>query len=178
MLDRIVGVLRLDVDTFEEIEHDPAALTEAAIVVVVVALLSGVGSGIGASNFITGFISTLIWAFIGWFVWAGLTYVIGTSFFDAQADLGEMLRVLGYAQAPSALGLLTFIPCVGAIIALVAWIWALAAAFIAVRQGLDIDNVKTAVTVIIGWLVVFVGSLLIGLFVGGVSLGLSALTGG
>ena len=178
MLDRVMGVLRLDVNTFEEIEHDPAALTEAAIVVAVVALLSALGRGLGADNFITAFISTLVWAFIGWFVWAAITYFVGTSLFQGQADMGEMLRVLGYAQAPSALGFLSFIPCVGAIIALVAWIWALAAAFVAVRQGLDIDNVKTAVTVIVGWLVVFVGSLLIGLFVGGVSLGLSALTGG
>ena len=178
MVDRILGVLRLDIATYEAIEHDPDALTEAAIIVAVVALLSGVGSAIGSDNFVLGFLSTLIWAFVGWFIWAGVTYWVGTSLFEGQADLGEMLRVLGYAQVPGILRVLTFIPCLGWIIGIVAWIWSLAAAFIAVRQGLDVDNTKALLTVLIGWFIVFIGSLLIGIFVGGVSLGLGALTGG
>lgn len=177
MLDRIMGVLRLNVLTFEEIEHDQSATAEAAIIVVVVALLSGIGGAIEAPNFITAFLATLVWAFVGWFVWAAVTYFVGTSLFGGQADMGEMLRVLGYAQAPQALRVLTFIPCIGFLIAIIVWIWSLAAAFIAVRQGLDVDNVKALLTVLIGWLVVFVGSLLIGLFFGGVSLGLGTLTG-
>lgn len=178
MLDRIMGVLRLDVNTYEEIEHDPNALTEAAIIVTVVALFSGLGSAFGADNFIVGFLTTVLWAFIGWFIWAAVTYWVGTSFFEGQADLAEMLRVLGYAQAPGILRVLTFIPCFGWIIGLIAWIWSLVTAFIAVRQGLDVDNTKALLTVLIGWFVVFLGSAIIGIFFGGISLGLSALTGG
>jgi hypothetical protein len=178
MIDRIIGVLRLDVNTYETIEHDPEALTEAAIIVAVVALLSGLGSAIGADNFIVGFLSTMLWAFIGWFIWAGVTYWVGTSLFEGEADLNEMLRVLGYAQAPGILRVLTFIPCVGWIIGLVAWIWSLVTAFIAVRQGLDVDNSKALLTVLVGWFVVFIGSLVIGIFFGGIALGLGALTGG
>lgn len=177
MVDRIIGVLRLDVGTYEAIEHDQNALSEAAIIVAVVALLSGVGSGIGSDNFIVGFLSTLLWAFIGWFIWAAVTYWVGTSLFEGKADLGEMLRVLGYAQAPGILRLFTFIPCIGWIIGIFAWIWSLVTAFMAVRQGLDVDNSKALLTVLVGWFVVFLGSLLIGIFVGGVSLGLGALTG-
>jgi hypothetical protein len=70
---------------------------------------------------------------------------------------------LGFAQVPQVLGI---IPCVGIIGA----IWALVTGFIAVRQGLDLDNTKAAITVVIGWLIVFVGSLLIG--------GATALVGG
>ena len=178
MLDRIMGVLRLDVNTYEEIEHDPDALTEAAIVVAVVALLSGLGLAFAADNFIVGFLTTVLWAFIGWFIWAAVTYWVGTSLFEGQADLGEMLRVIGYAQAPGILRVLTFIPCLGWIIGIVAWIWSLATAFIAIRQGLDVDNTKALLTVLIGWFVVFLGSLIIGFFFGGIELGLSALTGG
>jgi hypothetical protein len=177
MIDRIMGVLRLDVATFEAIEADKSAITEAAIIVAVVALLSAIGQSIGAANFVTSFLATVVWAFVGWFLWAGVTYFVGTALFGGQADLGEMLRVLGYAQAPRILSVLTFIPCLGAIIGVIVWIWALLAAFIAVRQGLDIDNVKALLTVIVGWLVVFLGSALIGLLLGGVNLGLNALTG-
>lgn len=177
LVDRVMGVLRLDADTFEEIEHDPNALSEAAIVVTVVALLSAIGQGIGASNFIPAFLSSLVWAYIGWFIWAVVTYFVGTSLFQGKADIPEMLRVLGYAQAPRVVGILSFIPCVGFLIAILAWVWALVAAFIAVRQGLDVDNVQAAITVLVGWFVIFVGSLLIGVLLGGVSLGLGALTG-
>ncbi len=40
----------------------------------------------------------LVAALVGWFVWALLTFVIGTKLLpekDTQADLGQMLRVLG-----------------------------------------------------------------------------------
>lgn len=177
MLDRIMGVLRLNVATFEEIEHDQSAISEAAIIVAVVALLSGIGQALAADTFITSFLATLVWAFVGWFLWAAVTYFVGTSLFGGQADMGEMLRVLGYAQAPQILRVLTFIPCIGFIIGIIVWLWSLAAAFIAVRQGLDVDNVKALLTVLIGWIVVVAGSILIGLFFGGVSLGLGTLTG-
>jgi hypothetical protein len=157
----------LDVNTYEEIEHDENATSQAAIIVAIVALLNAIGSGIVASmtegSFITSFLLILVWTFIGWGIWAGVTYFIGTTFFGGRATMGEMLRVLGFAQVPQVLGI---IPCVGIIGA----IWALVTGFIAVRQGLDLDNTKAAITVVIGWLIVFVGSLLIG--------GATALVGG
>lgn len=177
LVDRIMGVLRLDVATYEEIEADESAITEAAIIVAVVALLNGVGSSIGSGSFIATFLSTVVWAFVGWFIWAGVTFWIGTNIFEGKADMGEMLRVLGYAQVPRVLAVLGFIPCLGWIISLGAGIWALVTGFIAVRQGLDIDNTQALITVIIGWAIVIVGSIIIGVFVGGASLGLGALTG-
>jgi hypothetical protein len=177
MIDRIMGVLKLDVATFEEIEHDQSALSEAAIIVAVVALLTGIGEGIGATNFVTAFLAALVWAFVGWIIWAAVTYFVGTSLFGGQADMGEMLRVLGYAQAPRVLGILSGIPCVGLIIGVIVWVWSLAAAFIAIRQGLDIDNIKALLTVAVGWLVVFIGSFVISLIMGGAAAGISALTG-
>jgi hypothetical protein len=59
--------------------------------------------------------------------------------------------VIGFAQLPL---LLSIIPCIGSVIG---GIWALIAGFIAVRQGLDLDNTKTFLTVVIGfvgWVVV------------------------
>ena len=88
-----------------------------------------------------------------------------------------MMRVIGFAQAPQALNLLRFIPILGGIIGFVAGIWSLVAAFIAVRQGLDIDNTKAAITVIIGWIVVFVGSLIVVGLVAGLAIFGGAVAG-
>jgi Uncharacterized protein conserved in archaea len=45
-----------------------------------------------------------------WVVWSAVTYWIETSLFEGKADLGEMLRVVGFAQAPL---ILAIIPCLG-----------------------------------------------------------------
>jgi hypothetical protein len=162
MFNRIIGVFKLDVRTFEEIEHDESATGQAAMVVALVALLAGVGSGLGAQigegSFLRSFLFTLIWAFVGWFLWSAVSYFVGTNLFGGQATMGEMLRVIGYAQAPQLLGI---IPCLGG---LVGAIWALIAGFIAIRQGLDLDNTKAFLTALIGFGVLAVGYIIIGLF--------------
>jgi len=166
MFNRILGVLKLDVNTFEDIEHDPNATSQAAIVVSLVAVLAALGSGFGASigggNFFTNFITSLVWTFIAWFLWSLVTYFVGTALFGGQATLDEMLRVIGFAYAPQ---FLAIIPCIGGIIGL---IWSLIAGFIAVRQGLDLDNMKAFFTIVLGFIVVVIGNAIIAAIFGGI----------
>lgn len=105
--------------------------------------------------------AALVSAFVGWLIWSALTYWIGTSLFDGTADLGEMLRVIGFAYAPQALAI---IPCLGA---LVGGLWSLVAGFVAVRQGLDLDNTKTFITIIVGFLAYVAFSAVLSFLVGG-----------
>lgn len=148
MLNRIIGVFKLDVNTYEEIEHNTSLTLPAAIIVAVVALISGIGNGffnlIAHKGYIGGFFSSLLSVFIGWILWSAVTWFVGTRFFGGQADITEMLRVIGFAYSPMVLGI---IPCIGGVIGT---IWTLVAGFIAVRQGLDLDNTKTLFTVGIG----------------------------
>ncbi len=69
LFQRMIGVLKLDVDTFEEIEHDQGATGQAAIVVLVVALVAGIGGGLGGrfteTSFLGGFLSTAIGVLVG-----------------------------------------------------------------------------------------------------------------
>lgn len=150
MLERVIGVFKLDVATFEEIEHDRDATMQAAIVVLIVALVVGLGNGIGEAigegTFISGLLGGIITTFFGWILWSAITYFVGTSFFEGQADLGEMLRVIGFAYVPQILGI---IPCFGQVVGA---IWTLVAGFIAVRQGLDLDNTKTFLTLVVGFI--------------------------
>ena len=186
MLERIIGILKLDVNTYEEIEHDKGATTQAAIIVAIVALLTAISaamqasaasstlesfggmegleglSGLAAASAspVAAFINTLLSAFVGWVVWAATTTFIGTRFFGGKADMGEMLRVLGFARIPAVLGV---IPCIGW---LVGGIWSLVCGFIAVRQGLDLDNTKAAITIVLSFIVVVIVSAVIGGVVG------------
>ncbi|MFO7661859.1 MAG: Yip1 family protein [Chloroflexota bacterium] len=183
MVERIVGVFKLNRATFKEIEADETATTQAAIIVAIVGLLAGFGAAIGAviANRAMGnilpqledslgslaidiptlspigaFLNGLIGAFLAWILWSALTYFIGTRLFKGDSSFNEMLRLLGFAQAPRLLAVFGFIPCLGGILGLVGWIWSLVASYIAVKEGLDLDDGKTILTVVISFVVVIV----------------------
>ncbi len=172
---RVIGVLKLDVDTYEEIEADETAITQAAIVVAIVAIIGGLLGGattiIFDGSFIGTFLRQLLTAFIGWLIWAYVTYYVGTSFFNGKSTPGEMLRVLGFAQAP---GILVIIPVCGSFIG---WIWTLVCTFIAIRQGLDLDNTKALITAVIAFFVVLVVYLIIGAVLGLLGIGAGVIGG-
>ena len=87
-----------------------------------------------------------------------------------------MQRAFGFAYAPQILNILSFIPCVGGLISLVAWIWSVVAGFVAIRQSLDQDNTNAALTVIVSAVVVFVViAVLSGIFAA-MGLGVAAVT--
>src|SRR5438067_3379003 len=104
---------------YEEVEADLTATSQAATVVGIVAVCSGLGSGIGqimagnAGAAVLGFIGGIIMAFIGWIAWAYITFWVGTSIFKGTATPGEMLRTIGFAQTPGVLSILVFIPILG-----------------------------------------------------------------
>jgi hypothetical protein len=158
-LNRIVGVFKLSAHTFEEIENDRNATGQAALVVAIVAVLVGLGAGfttgIGTTEFFFTFISILIWAFIGWIVWSAITLFIGTRLLAGHADMGEMLRVIGFANAPLALGI---IPFIGGLIGV---LWTAAAVFVAIRQGLDFTGARALLTMVVGFIFYSFGYLVI-----------------
>jgi len=184
MINRIMRAIRLDWTVFREIAEDRNAMTEAAIIVIVVTLLSGIGTLIGAliadiefGTALLGLLSTWLISgiLLGWILWAVLTYFVGTMFFQGKSDIPEMMRVLGYANAPNLLGIFGFIPCVGWIIALAGAILALIAGVIAVREAMEFDTTKAIITVVISWVIAFVLSLIIGSILG---VGAAATMGG
>lgn len=152
-IDRMVGAAKLDVRTYEEVEADPTAMSEAMAVV----LLSSAAAGIGESAGFLGLLIAAGLALVGWFVWAFLTYFIGTKLLpeaQTRADLGQMLRTIGFASSPGVLRVAGLIPVVGWVIVPIANIWMLVAMVVAVRQALDYTSTMRAVGVcVVGWLV-------------------------
>ncbi len=155
---RIIQAAKLDVNLYEEVESDSGAMGQAMGVVLLSALAAGIGSiGIkGAAGIVIGTITALI----GWYVWAYLTYFIGTKFFpepQTKADHGELLRTIGFSSAPGILRILGIIPFLYEIIFFISGVWMLVAMVIAVRQELDYQSTLRAVGVcIVGWIVQWV----------------------
>ena len=156
MIERIVRAIRLDWTVFGEIAKDRDALKEAAIIVAIVTFLSAVGTGIAAKSLGAFFGAWFAGILVGWIGWAIITYFVGTVVFKGETDIPEMLRVLGYANAPHLLGLLSFIPCVGWAFPLIGGLLALVAGVFAIREAMDFDTSDAIVTVLIGWIIVMV----------------------
>ena len=154
MVERMKGAAMLDVATYEEVEADTSATGQAAVVVVIAAVARAIGAiGDGGLGMIFG---TLIAAVIGWLLWAGITYLIGDKLLGGTATWGELLRTLGFAQAPGLLAVFGFIPVLGGLVKFVVGIWILIAGIVAIRQALDFSTGKAIVTALLGWLAMVV----------------------
>ena len=153
--DRIIRAAKLDVRLYEEVEADTWAMGQAMGVVVLSSVAAGVGS-IARGGFGAILMGTIA-ALIGWYVWAYLTYFIGTKFLpepQTKADVGQLLRTIGFSSSPGLIRVLGIIPGLGGIVFLVASIWMLVAMIIAVRQALDYKSTLRAVGVcVIGWII-------------------------
>ena len=138
-----------------------------------IVVLASVAAGIGLykTGGFSGIITGTMAALIGWYVWAYLTYFIGTKFLpepQTQADLGELLRTIGYASSPGLFRIFYFIPGIGILIYLLSSLWMLVAMIIAVRQALDYNSTLRAVGVcVIGYVIqIFVLVLIVSIFGG------------
>jgi len=153
--DRIFRAAKLDINLYEEVEADKGALGQAMLIVVLSSLAAGVG-GVPRGGF-GGILIGTIFALVGWYVWAYITYFIGTKLLpepQTKADHGELLRTIGFASSPGLIRILGIIPGLRILAFLVAGIWMLVATVIAVRQALDYKSTLRAVGVcIIGWII-------------------------
>jgi hypothetical protein len=167
--DRMVRAAKLDVNLYEEVEADKSAMGQALGVVILSSVAAGIGTigTIGLKGLVLGTIAALL----GWFIWAFLTYFIGTKLLpepQTKSDYGELLRTIGFSSSPGVLRVLGIIPLLGGILNLLTGIWMLVAMVIAVRQALDYKSTWRAAGVcLIGWIVqIAIFALLSGLFGG------------
>ena len=153
--DRIVRAAKLDVHLYEEVEADRGALGQAMSVVVLSSIAAGVGSIARAG--LGGILMGTITALVTWYLWACLTYFIGAKLLpepQTRADVGELLRTIGFSSSPGLIRVLGIIPGLASLVFLIASVWMLVAMVIAVRQALDYSSTLRAVGVcFIGWIV-------------------------
>jgi hypothetical protein len=167
-LTRVAGAALLKPAIYEEVEADRSATLQAMAVV----LLSSVAAGIGvlgpAATRPLTLVGITLLAFAVWGIWAALTFQIGTRIIPAprtQADVGQLLRTIGFASAPGILRIAGAIPGTRRAVFIVTSVWMLMAMIIAVRQALDYTSTVRAFAVCaIGWLFALGFAFVIGMF--------------
>jgi hypothetical protein len=151
--ERIIRAARLDAAVYEDVEADTTATSQALGVVVLSSIAAGIGMGAGLG----GIVASIVVSILAWYVWAFLTYWIGTRMLpepQTSSSHGELLRVIGFAAAPGVIRVLGVVPFLRGLVFLVAAVWMLIAGVVAVRQALDYRSTGRAVVVVlIGWIV-------------------------
>lgn len=178
IIDRMIGAARLDVPTYEEVEHDESLTAQAALVVVIAAVARAIGGLDGGGTHI---LSGLMTALSMWLVWAGITYLIGDKLLGGTATWGELLRTLGFAQAPGVLAVIGVFGPLSGVTEIVVSIWLLVAGIVAIRQALDFGTGKAVLTAVLGWLAAILVAVLIAIAIGGMAAifgGVASMFGG
>lgn len=162
LVNRMIRAARLDANLYEEVEADKTALPQALLVVVIANAAIGFGSALAilwdgeALTFLWALLWGIIGGIIGWLIWSLIVYLIGVTLFkgpETQSNYGELLRTVGFSASPGVIGIFSFIPILGWIIALVVQVWMLVAMVIAVRQALDFTTWRAIGTCVVGWVV-------------------------
>jgi hypothetical protein len=183
LTDRMLRAAKGDVHLYEEVERDTNATSQAATVVIIVAVLSAIGAAVAATmlpasmviggqtiavprNPIGTFVQQLIAVPIGWILWSYVTYFVGTRLFGGTATPGEMMRCIGFAYSPQVLSILQVVPVLGGIVSLVLFVWSIWLAIVAIRQALDFSTGKAVGTAVVGAIVAFVAIAIVGAIVG------------
>jgi len=169
-LHRLMGAAMLDVSTYEEVEADRRATSQALAVVI----LSGLAAGAGASRVGSGgpaavfAVATI--AMIAWAAWALLIFEIGGRLIpepQTRVDVTELLRTIGFASTPGILRIFGVLPGVTVPVFVLTAVWMMLATVVAVRQALDYTSTTRAVIVcVLGWTLALVMAIVLGLMFG------------
>jgi hypothetical protein len=162
---RLIGALRLDAETYEQIEADTSATTQAALIVVNSSLFAAAGNALLRGGDLGGGIFVAIAQLIGWAAYAYIAYLIGTKLIpgpQTRSTWGEVARTLGFANTPRFLLILAFIPGLTGLIRSVVSVWVLVATVVALREALDIG---TGRAIVVGVLAALVQLVIIGFVV-------------
>jgi hypothetical protein len=106
--------------------------------------IGGVPAGAG------GMAAAVLVSIVGWLLWAGVTYLIGDRLLGGTATWGELLRTLGFAQAPGILLMLAVVPGMYLVVLPFVGIWMLFTGVVAIRQALDFGTGRAIATALLG----------------------------
>ena len=169
----MIRASRLDQTFYGELRSDTSWTQDAWIVVIVVSILGAIGAFLGtllSLHSIFGAVGQLIWQIVagvgGFALWAFLVTWVGNSWFKGQGDFGEVQRLLGFAYSPRILSVVSFIPCIGPLIALVGAIWSLVTGYFAIKDALGQDNTNAILTIVVSFVIVIVVTAVIGTVLG------------
>ena len=186
LTDRIIAAFTFRREVYKEVEKDTTFTQTAWLLVVVVAFLSQLGSSASDNlvNWLIGAVVGTVFAVIGFAVGAFVINWVGRTVFNADVTFDELVRCLGLAYVWNVVGVVGVLAnfsdalaCLLAPVTFIAWVLGLISWFVATKEALDLEWVQTVVTVILGWLALFVVSLIAGVVLGMLGLGVAAVGG-
>ena len=130
------------VETFNEETMEVETATGRIVAVEAVTVVGIVLAVVGGL-----FFGVVFWAF-----WVTLLLLIGGGLLrDAatQTSWAELGRMVGFAYAPRALSLFSFLPGIGWLLLAIGFVWTLAGVVVAVRHALDFESTGRAVLVVL-----------------------------
>ena len=145
---RMIGAMQADVKTFEEIEADPNAMSQAVTVIVIAGVAALIGNFF-RGGLVSGVIG-LVASLCGYALFSVLVVLIGTKVMPeptTKADFSEAFRTIAFAASPGVFSVLAIIPFLGPLISLLIGLWSLVISVIAVRAVLDYSNTGRAIIV-------------------------------
>jgi len=145
MIRNVVSAMLLDAEFYSDVAEDESLIGQAATVVVAANLLGGIGAALATeSSVAAGAAVGVATGLVGWLVWSAVAYVVGVRVLGGDADYREMLRVIGFAYAPLAMGIIPWLGFVGAA-------WALFGAVLAIRESMEFSTQRAIATAALGW---------------------------
>jgi hypothetical protein len=175
IVDRMLGFLMLNDRVIKDVERDTNATSQALVVVVLAAIAGAIGAigGQENQNLVASLLFGAISSIAGWIVFSVIAYFVGATLFatsQTSVTIGQVLRVVGFAQTPKLIGVLGFIPVLGGIASLVAWIWFIVVAIVAIRTAFEFSTERaigtSIVALIVQVLVVALIALVVALVIG------------
>ena len=160
LINRLVGAFTFRKSVYAEVEHDPSFTTTAWVLLVVATLLNRLDALFTSSEWLFAVVVSAILSILGFAVGVLVVNWIGSTLFKANVTFGQGVRTLGLAcvwRAIGAFGLVLFFSeALSGVLDLLIGLATLVSWLIAAKEALDLDWVKTVVTVLLGWLAQFV----------------------
>ena len=104
------------------------------------------------TGIVLAIVGGLFFGVVFWAFWVTLLLMVGGGLLRSattHTSWSELGRVVGFAYAPRALYLFSFVPGIGWLFVLIAFFWTLAGVIVAVRHALDYDSVGRAILVVL-----------------------------
>jgi hypothetical protein len=166
--DRIRGALMLDPRIYRDVEQDSNANGQAALTVILAALATGISALLGR-DWLRDSLGLIISSVLQWIVFSFVAYFIGASLFSSpqtSVTPGQVLRTIGFAQAPKFLAILGIIPILGWIVGLVVFVWFIAAAITALKEAFEFDTGKAVATGLLALIGILIVDIVLSIFFG------------
>ncbi len=172
-VDRVVGSVKLSRPIFDEVRRDPTAMMQAAGIVAVTGLLSGISqfADVRGQTFeiddrtyevttsvfgpLASGIAIAIVGLLSWVLASLLFRFVGTKLLgspETNIQWQEVARPLGFASAPSLLIILTPIPVLGFIVGSIVGIWAFAAQIVAMSETFRVSKLRSFAIIMVAWI--------------------------